>query len=100
MLLFYRTDALIQNTVRNKFRTCTVLTIAHRLHTVMDSDKILVLEAGAVVEFDRPRVLLENENGYLYQMVNQTGHVDADSLHGVAAQVRSYIHLSIILFSI
>jgi len=83
----FRTDALIQNTIRNKFRTCTVLTIAHRLNTVMDSDRILVLEAGAVVEFDRPRVLLQNKNGHLYKMVNQTGHVDAGLLHGAAAEV-------------
>ncbi|XP_031345990.1 probable multidrug resistance-associated protein lethal(2)03659 isoform X2 [Photinus pyralis] len=62
------TDSLIQRTIRNKFETCTVLTIAHRLETVMDSDKVLVMNAGEVVEFDKPSVLLNNVNGYFYKM--------------------------------
>ncbi|PSN47512.1 hypothetical protein C0J52_02253 [Blattella germanica] len=79
-----QTDELIQATIRRKFANCTVLTIAHRLHTVMDSDRILVMDAGQVVEFDHPHLLLKNENGIFYQMVEQTGHAMAESLFKVA----------------
>ena len=69
-----RTDAMIQDTIRNQFQSCTVFTIAHRLQTVMDSNRILVLDDGKAVEFDSPGKLLENSDGYLFQLVNQTGH--------------------------
>ena len=65
---------MIQETIRNQFQSCAVLTIAHRLQTVMDSDRILVLDDGKVMEFDSPGKLLENSDGYLFQLVNQTGH--------------------------
>ncbi|XP_060810337.1 ATP-binding cassette sub-family C member 4 [Amyelois transitella] len=81
-----QTDALIQTTIRNKFAECTVLTIAHRLHTVMDSDKVLVMDAGQMVEFDHPHVLLQREDGVLRAMVRQTGRAMAGSLGAVARQ--------------
>lgn len=68
-----QTDALIQHTIRKKFEECTVLTIAHRLNTVMDSDKVLVMDAGTVKEFDQPYKLLQNPDGIFYGMVQQTG---------------------------
>ena len=52
-------DSLIQETVRAAFADCTVLTIAHRLHSILDSDRILVLEDGRVKEFDIPENLLQ-----------------------------------------
>ncbi|XP_011505353.1 PREDICTED: probable multidrug resistance-associated protein lethal(2)03659 [Ceratosolen solmsi marchali] len=79
-----KTDELIQTTIRKKFENCTVLTIAHRLNTVMDSDRILVMEAGMVVEFDHPHILLQKESGYLKSMVNETGPAMAISLMGIA----------------
>lgn len=82
-----RTDALIQNTIRNKFRTCTVLTIAHRLNTIMDSDKVLVMNAGKIVEFDHPFNLLKTNDGIFCKMVEQTGQNTADLLHKIAAEV-------------
>lgn len=83
-----QTDGLIQTTIRKKFANCTVLTIAHRLHTVMDSDKVLVMDAGKMVEFNHPFQLLQNKQGVLYGMVQQTGKAMADALYKIAEQVR------------
>uniref|UniRef100_A0A674EM84 Multidrug resistance-associated protein 4 n=1 Tax=Salmo trutta TaxID=8032 RepID=A0A674EM84_SALTR len=82
-----RTDELIQKTIRDKFRECTVLTIAHRLNTIIDSDRILVLGAGMIQEFDEPYVLLQNQESALYRIVQQTGKAEAASLLESAKQV-------------
>ncbi|KAH8311038.1 hypothetical protein KR044_004010 [Drosophila immigrans] len=79
-----QTDSLIQRTIRVKFRHCTVLTVAHRLHTVMDSDRIIVMDAGNAVEFDVPHLLLKKSHGVLRQMVEATGG-EADALKKVAS---------------
>ena len=65
----YKTDHLIQEVIRTRFKDSTVLTIAHRLNTIMDYDKVLVMDQGRVVEFDKPEVLLQNDNGYYTQLV-------------------------------
>ena len=62
------TDELIQKTIRDQFRNCTVLTIAHRLNTVLDSSRIMVIDFGQIVEFDSPKVLLDDKNTIFYQM--------------------------------
>ncbi|XP_072539979.1 ATP-binding cassette sub-family C member 4 isoform X2 [Salminus brasiliensis] len=81
-----RTDELIQKTIREKFQECTVLTIAHRLNTIIDSDRILVLDAGRIHEYDEPHVLLQNQDGVFYKMVQQTGKAEAASLKQLAKQ--------------
>ncbi|KAG8034821.1 hypothetical protein G9C98_007897 [Cotesia typhae] len=74
------TDALIQKTIRNKFKDCTVLTIAHRLNTIMDSDRVLVMDNGRIVEFDHPHLLLKNKDGYFSKMLSETGKAMSDKL--------------------
>ena len=64
----FKTDHLIQEVIRHKFKDSTVLTIAHRLNTIMDYDKVLVLDGGRVVEFDNPDVLIRN-GGLFTEMV-------------------------------
>nr|AAF61707.1 canalicular multispecific organic anion transporter cMOAT [Mus musculus] len=66
------TDSLIQTTIRNEFSQCTVITIAHRLHTIMDSDKVMVLDSGKIVEYGSPEELLSNM-GPFYLMAKEAG---------------------------
>ncbi|XP_074531508.1 ATP-binding cassette sub-family C member 2 [Halichoeres trimaculatus] len=66
------TDDLIQNTIRKEFSHCTVLTIAHRLHSIMDSSRVMVLDAGRIVEFDSPDELLQKQ-GHFYAMAKDAG---------------------------
>ncbi|XP_031639952.1 multidrug resistance-associated protein 1-like, partial [Contarinia nasturtii] len=69
------TDDLIQETIRTEFKECTILTIAHRLNTIMDSDKVIVLDKGQAIEFDSPNALLRNEKSAFYSMAKDAGLV-------------------------
>ncbi|XP_036105448.1 multidrug resistance-associated protein 4 isoform X1 [Molossus molossus] len=82
-----RTDELIQKKIREKFAQCTVLTIAHRLNTIIDSDKIMVLDSGRLKEYDEPYVLLQNKESLFYKMVQQLGKAEAAALTETAKQV-------------
>lgn len=63
-------DALIQKTIREQFIDKTVLTIAHRLNTIIDNDKILVMDQGNVAEYDHPEILKQNQESVSYYKNN------------------------------
>ena len=82
------TDQKMTSLVQSEFSSCTVLTIAHRLHTIMDCDRILgevmltslgfnfhisVVSEGSVAQFDQPYSLVREEAGILAQLVNEAG---------------------------
>ena len=81
----HATDERIQQTLRSEFKESTLITIAHRLRTIMDYDKILVLDEGKVVEFDPPLKLIEKK-GIFHRMVVESGEMDA--LVEIAARAR------------
>ena len=94
----YETDNFIQDKLKQSFVGCTVLIIAHRLATVIDADKILVMDEGKGKEFDHPFLLLTNdvedtkitktgpdgEPGFLAKMVTATGPNTAKQLFDIA----------------
>ncbi|WVQ74584.1 hypothetical protein IAR50_004185 [Cryptococcus sp. DSM 104548] len=75
----FETDALIQQSIRDLPSSCTVLTVAHRLSTVMDYDKILVLGAGKVLEYDTPKNLQNDKESYFAKLVQAMEGQDGDS---------------------
>ena len=66
------TDDLIQNTIRLAFDDCTVITIAHRLNTILDSDAIAVLSNGKLIEYDKPSILLNQKNSAFKSMFDDS----------------------------
>ena len=70
------TDDLIQATIRKEFKDSTVLTIAHRLNTIMDYDRVMVLDQGNVAEFDSVDLLLKNEDGIFHSMAKNAGLIN------------------------
>ncbi|KAI5825519.1 hypothetical protein K523DRAFT_323377 [Schizophyllum commune Tattone D] len=79
----YKTDNIIQESLRQNLKNdVTLITIAHRLQTIMDADKILVLDAGRIAEFDSPAELLKKEGGRLKALVDESG--DRATLYAMA----------------
>ncbi|KAH9166019.1 hypothetical protein EDB89DRAFT_2076264 [Lactarius sanguifluus] len=80
----YKTDAIIQTSLRTELKgDVTLITVAHRLQTIIDADKVMVLDAGRIVEFDKPSELLKLENGRFRSLVDESG--DRELLYSIAS---------------
>jgi len=85
----HATDTIIQSSLRHQLdKYATLLTIAHRLQTIMDADKILVLDAGRIVEFGKPSELLKIKKGAFRALVDESA--DKDHLYAMAAGTASF----------
>ena len=69
----FETDELIQKTIRREFVHVTVLTIAHRINTIMDYDRVIVLDQGQVKEFDSPQKLCQDPSTIFYSLALHAG---------------------------
>lgn len=67
------TDKRIQHTIREAFKDCTILTIAHRLETIADYDRIVVMNEGHVAEYASPYELLQQRDGLFRALIDQLG---------------------------
>jgi ABC-type multidrug transport system fused ATPase/permease subunit len=74
------TDAAIQQMIRENFKDATVLTIAHRLNTILDSDRVLVMNDGRVAEFDSPEHLLNKEDSLFKAMIDKSRAAKGEKL--------------------
>ncbi|RLN96274.1 hypothetical protein BBJ28_00018015, partial [Nothophytophthora sp. Chile5] len=70
------TDQKLQRVIRTAFSTSTVLTIAHRLDTILDSDRIVVLDGGRLVEFAPPDELVRKGHGHFFELMREGGYLD------------------------
>ncbi|KAF9384340.1 hypothetical protein CPB97_005742 [Podila verticillata] len=80
----YETDVKIQQTIRDEMSSSTILTIAHRIRTIADFDRVIVMSAGEVVEFDKPLALMLKEGGLFRAMCEQSS--DYEGLLAIAEE--------------
>jgi ABC-type multidrug transport system fused ATPase/permease subunit len=79
-------DKLIQKSIKTYFADTTVLSIAHRLNTIADFDRVLVLQEGEMIEFDSPHELLSREDSLFSQLADATGVANASLLRQIALE--------------
>ncbi|KAK9145227.1 hypothetical protein Sjap_005130 [Stephania japonica] len=82
------TDGVIQKIISQEFKNCTVVTIAHRIHTVIDSDLVLVLSDGRIMEYDSPAKLLEREDSFFSKLIKEYS-MRSKSFNRLATTLRS-----------
>ncbi|KAJ2928533.1 hypothetical protein H1R20_g8544, partial [Candolleomyces eurysporus] len=80
----YATDELISKTIRQEFAESTILTIAHRLRTVIDYDRVMLLDEGRIIEFDKPSALLSDSSSQFYALCKATGKEEFANLQTMA----------------
>ncbi|KAF9196565.1 hypothetical protein BGZ49_002755 [Haplosporangium sp. Z 27] len=73
----FETDLKIQTTIREEMADATIITIAHRIRTIADFDRVLVMNAGTIAEYDRPYVLMQNEDSLFRSMCERSSEFDA-----------------------
>ena len=78
------TDSLVQQAIRTHFSDCSVLTIAHRIETIIDSDRIVILDKGRIVAADIPHLMLQDEDSYLSAFLSQLAPETQSHLRDVA----------------
>jgi len=81
------TDLIIQTTIQTAFKDLTVLTIAHRLNTIIECDRVMVMDAGELIEFDTPFNLMNKVGGSFKDLVDQTGEASSRKLYAIAKRV-------------
>merc|ERR1712228_793638 len=84
----HHTDQLIQETIRKVFATDTILTIAHRIDTVLDYDKIMIMDKGKILEFDSPNNLLNDQESKFRDIVTESFGVNVEEV----IQSKDYLH--------
>ena len=86
-----QTDTTIQKLIRSAFAECTVLTIAHRLVTIIDYDTVMLMHEGAVAEMGAPATLLADPQSRFLSLVGEVGEAGAAQLHAIAAATAATI---------
>lgn len=84
-----QTDSLIQQTIKENFTELTMLTIAHRLNTIIECDRVMVMDAGKILEFDEPYKLLQKPDGSFKALIDQTGAGSAQKLAEIAEKAHN-----------
>lgn len=87
-----KTDRIIQQTIRDSFSTCTVLTIAHRLNTVASYDRIMVMQTGKVTEYDAPLALMERDESHFRRMMADSGVTSVEQFRQIQTELNDKNH--------